>query len=219
MNSNTEDDGEEREGFIKTTDAGYSTFASRSTTPLDFEECSRRAQEEVESMQTSVSQQTAPPHSGEYITSYVDRISHVQHEASLTLNFTPDFHGRGYKLSGEGCDIDGNTVIEDGHVNYDGMAWWRERTIRKDVGLIVLSRGTFDFARRTFNGTWLASSMEHAAYISFVAVEPPPAPTSVEPSAPDGMLYDTAFIPEATVVQVFHDDESSGAGEHSPKLR
>jgi hypothetical protein len=199
------------------TDGGYSTFASRSTAPLDFEECSRRAQEEVENWQTSVSQQTTPPYSGEYVTSYVDRISHVQHEASLILNFTPDFQGRGYKLSGEGYGIDGNTVIEDGHANYDGVAWWRERTITKDVGLLVLSRGTFDFARRTFNGTWMASSMKHAAYISFVAVEQPPTATP-EASAPDGMLYDTAFVPEATVVQVFDGDEAD-VGEHPPKLR
>ena len=103
---------------------------------------------------------------------------------NLTLNFTPDFHGRFYKLSEEGHEIDENIVIEDGHVNYDGAAWWRERTITEDIALIALSRGIFDFSERKFNGSWLVSTMEHAAYITFEAVEP--SPSIVELSAPDG---------------------------------
>jgi hypothetical protein len=141
---------------------------------LKFEAAAQRAKQEVESSSTAQKQQPyveplAQPYSGQYSTSYVDRTTGVQHNATLNLSFTPDFYGTGFKLSGEGHDIDGQTAIEDGHVNCDGTAWWREFTISGDVGLKVLSRGKFDFEQKSFNGTWLASTMEHGAYIIFRA--------------------------------------------------
>lgn len=170
----------------------------------DFEECARRAKDEVESASTSNTGNKASssvygsyqkgtttnssigdeePYSGLYSTSYVDRTSGVQHDATMTLHFSRDFRGKGYKISGEGHDIDGQTVIEDGHANFDGTAWWRERTITKDVGLKVLSRGKFDFANRTFYGTWLANTMEHGAYITFQALVSAPAVSAVSVAA------------------------------------
>jgi len=134
--------------------------------------------------------QLASPHSGLYSTSYVDRQSGVRHSATLNLHFTPDFSGRGYKLSGEGSDIDGDTVIEDGFCSHDGTAYWRERVVTKDVGLIVLSKGKFDFSRRNFQGTWLASSMEEGSYIVFEAID----------VAPPGYK---GVVPEAVAVPVF----------------
>ena len=183
-------------------DYHYNTF-HQSSPPLsaydrnpEFEECARRAKSEVENAPTTTEQQSVQPYSGLYKTSYVDRTTGTHHEATLNLHFTPDFHGRGYKISGEGNDIDGNTVIEDGHANPNGMAWWRERTVTKDVGLIVLSRGKFDFSQRSFKGSWIASTMEQAAYIIFEAAD-----------NNDGMYNDV--IPEATAVQVFSDQDTS----------
>lgn len=190
-----------------------SLAASRPSYPTttDFERCARRAQREVEQAPPQPPP-SVPPHSGDYYRIFhVDRISQVQHGATLTLHFTPDFDGRGYKLSGH--DIDGHTVIEDGHVNYDGTAWWRERTVTKDVKSIVLSRGKFDFVKREFYGTWLESSMKQAAYITFAAVEPPPAAAAttwtVAPSQDSGMC-DSREVPVATVVQVLDGDDGSG---------
>merc|ERR1740124_507495 len=69
------------------------------------------------------------PFSGQYILSFIDPESRVTHNGSISIFFTPDNRGLGFKLNGQGSDIDGSTVIEDGHVNHDGMAWWRERNI------------------------------------------------------------------------------------------
>jgi hypothetical protein len=169
--------------------AAHSTAPPHRQSPArqesEFEDCARRAKQEVESSSSSTIQKNPlmqEPYSGQYSTSFVDRRTGVQHNATLNLSFTPDFHGRGFKISGEGDDADGKTVIEDGHVNYDGTAWWRERTIAGDVGLKVLSRGTFDFAQRTFNGTWLANTMEHGSYITFQATSL--QVTNPQPSAP-----------------------------------
>lgn len=148
-----------------------------SSSPLsdtDFEHCARRAKQEVEGSSFSIDDNhkspSCTPFSGSYATSYVDRTTGVQHDATLQIFFSPDFYGRGYKLSGQGHDIDGPTVIEEGHVNYNGTAWWNERTISGDVGLKVVSRGTFDFSQGTFQGTWLANSGEQGAYIQFRAL-------------------------------------------------
>jgi hypothetical protein len=141
---------------------------------MDFEHCARRAQDEVEGSSISIDANpkspSCTPFSGSYATSYIDRATGVQHDATLQIYFSPDFYGRGYKLSGQGHDIDGPTVIEEGHVNHNGTAWWKERTISGDVGLKVVSRGTFDFSHGTFQGTWLANSGDQGAYIHFRAL-------------------------------------------------
>jgi hypothetical protein len=154
---------------------------------FDFEECARRAKQEVESLSKEQPfGQGPPPFSGQYSTSYVDRTTGVPHDAMLNLNLTSDFRGQGFKLSGEGYDIDGKTVIEDGHANYDGTAWWKERTVTRDLGLRVLSRGKFDFVRRTFNGTWMANTMEHGAYMTFQAADSVAVVAVAQPLAPPG---------------------------------
>jgi len=163
----------------------------------------------------------AEPYSGKYVTSYVDRTTQVQWDATLNLHFTPDFAGRGYKLSGDGCDVDGRTVIEDGHANYDGTAWWKERTVTGDIGLKVLSRGKFDFPKRTFQGNWVANSGEEAAYITFQAEEEPPSTfllsdqqSHPRPSAP---FEDDGDVPIVTaeVITTLDDHHDTDLGDIS----
>ena len=131
---------------------------------MKFEEQAMRAKEEVESCSTYGGQfPSVSPHSGEYSTSYTDL--GVHRTTTLRLYFTDS--GNGFKLSGEGQDIDGTTEIEDGRANYDGNAWWREKTKSGDVGLQVLSRGKFNFQGKTFEGTWFSSTLAYGAYSSF----------------------------------------------------
>ena len=113
------------------------------------------------------------PYSGQYTTSFIDPESGVRHNASLCLFFAPDAQRQGYRISGQGSDIDGNTIVEDGFVNYDGTCWWIERTISGDVGLQVLSRGRFNFHQGTFDGNWLANTMLSGQYLSFKALNSP----------------------------------------------
>mmetsp|Transcript_22889 Transcript_22889/g.33251 ORF Transcript_22889/g.33251 Transcript_22889/m.33251 type:complete len:385 (+) Transcript_22889:128-1282(+) len=157
----------------KINDAKYHSYGSVNTHDVDserFKENVQRAKLEVEasrSMQYSVEVSTTTPYSGEYITSYVD--GGVSRIATLTIQFTDLQDNTGYKLSGHGKDVDGTTLIEDGHANYDGTVWWRERTVTGDVGLQVLSRGKFDFNTSKFDGTWFASSGQGGSYLSFQA--------------------------------------------------
>jgi len=127
---------------------------------------------EVESMSYTTHQQnhdSIQPFSGQYTTSFVDPESGKHHNASISIFFTPDPRGNGYRINGQGSDIDGNTVIEDGFANYDGSAWWIERNITGDLTLEVLSRGTFNFHQHKFEGTWLANTMLGGPYLSFAA--------------------------------------------------
>ena len=110
------------------------------------------------------------PHSGEYTTEYVDR--GITRSGTLTLEFS-DNDMNGYTISGKGSDVDGETVIEDGHANYDGMAWWVERNMTGDVGMQVLSTGTFDFDAHTFQGDWHSSTGVRGAFKSFCAKDAP----------------------------------------------
>jgi len=138
----------------------------------EFEEMIQNTRNEVENNTNSNNQHiiTAQPYSGVYNTSFIDPDSGTRHDAILNLYFTKDFNGCGYRISGQGNDIDGETVIEDGFVTNDGdAAWWRERTITGDVGLQVLSKGRFDFQQRAFYGVWMANTRITASYISFCA--------------------------------------------------
>jgi len=135
-----------------------------------FDENVQRAKLEIETSRTmhpTISPPSTTPYSGEYITSYVD--GGVAHSATLTIQFTDLHNNTGYKLSGRGKDVDGTTLIEDGHANYDGTVWWRERTVTGDVGLQILSRGKFDFSKSTLDGTWFASSGQGGSYLAFHA--------------------------------------------------
>lgn len=174
----------EREALVSSqpNDSSYGSNTNRAVSMRRFEDYVEKVKEEVEQAWSEHSSPLVGPHSGTYATSYVDRTTQVQWNATLNIYFTRDFTGRGYRLSGDGQDVDGITVIEDGYCNYDGTAWWKERTVTRDLGLQVVSRGKFDFATRTFRGNWLANSGEGAAYITFKAVEP--APYHPPPSAP-----------------------------------
>merc|ERR1712048_1439553 len=105
------------------------------------------------------------PFSGHYSTEYID--NGLRHEARLKLEF--EDVGYGYKISGNGTDVDGLTKIQEGFASYDGTAWWVEEVITGDVGLHVLSTGKFDFPYRTFLGSWFANTDESGVYTNFKA--------------------------------------------------
>jgi len=63
-------------------------------------------------------------------------------------------------------------VITEGHANYDGMVWWKEKCVTSNVGMQVLSTGKFAIAERAFAvGEWLNSDKADGTYASFLAKE------------------------------------------------
>jgi len=167
----------------------FQSNKNKSSNP-NFEQAVRRAKEEVERPSTIIPYQPQQqPYSGQYTTTFIDPESNVSHNAALCLFFTPS--GNGYRIGGQGSDIDGNTIVEDGFAAFDGNAWWRERTISGDVGLHVLSRGIFHYPSKTFQGTWLASSMVTGPYVSFTAA------TQSQPTM-DEMKYTSSSVPFVT---------------------
>jgi len=137
----------------------------------DFEGAVDKAKVAVEQASTAIlSYERTTPHSGDYATEYMDR--GTQRNGTITIAFT-DNGTDGYTLSGSGLDNDGSTEIEDGHANYDGTAWWREKNVTGDVGMQVLSTGKFDFATGSFQGEWHSSTNVDGTYTSFCAKNPP----------------------------------------------
>ena len=119
-------------------------------------------------------QQNIHPYSGQYVAAFIDPETQVHHSAMINLSFQKDttnsYSNSGYFLSGHGSDVDGKTIIEEGYAYPNGMAWWIERTVSDgDIGLVVISRGRFDYGQRTFEGMWLANTMLEAPYTSFSA--------------------------------------------------
>jgi hypothetical protein len=135
-----------------------------------FNQSVQQAKQEVENSFAAPNQGNVQPYSGQYTTTFTDPESGTLHNASLCLFFQPDPQRQGFRISGQGSDIDGNTIIEDGFAKYDGSCWWIEKTITGDVGLQVLSRGRFNFYQRTFEGSWLANTMLGGPYSSFSAI-------------------------------------------------
>jgi len=138
-----------------------------------FEKMVQRTKNEIENKISVYHEQvvTAHPHSGVYNASFLCSNSRKRYDAMLNINFTREVHNcNGYRISGKGSDVDGETIIEDGFVTYDGnAAWWRERTVTGDFGLQVLSKGRFDFQTRSFSGVWKANTNISGSYISFRA--------------------------------------------------
>ncbi len=161
----------------------------------DFDMCVQQARREVDNAFTSMNQTNCQPYSGQYTTVFVDPESGVHHNASLCIFFTPDPQRQGFRISGQGSDIDGNTVIEDGFAKYDGTTWWIEKTISGDIGLAVLSRGKFNFYQHTFDGTWLANTMLSGPYLSFTA-------TMVQDQQARNIQSGSANVPVVTGVVV-----------------
>ena len=139
----------------------------------NFDQQVQQAKRDVENSFSTQGQGNVEPFSGQYTTSFIDPDSGTRHNASLCLFFTPDPQRQGFRISGQGSDIDGSTIIEDGFAKYDGTCWWKERAVTGDVGLLVLSRGRFNFHQNTFEGTWLANSMISGPYLSFSSISMP----------------------------------------------
>lgn len=125
----------------------------------EFNQAVLQAKRDVDNTFTTHNQVNVQPYSGQYTTSFIDPESGSHHNASLCLFFTPDLQKQGFRISGQGSDIDGSTVVEDGFAKCDGTCWWIERAITGDVGLLMLSRGQFNFQQQIFHGTWLANTM------------------------------------------------------------
>ena len=123
-----------------------------------------------QSPRTTLSYERVIPHSGEYTLEYKDRA--MTRTGGILLKFQ-DNGTDGYTISGDGHDADGSTNIEEGHANYDGTAWWREINVSGDVGMQVLSTGTFDFSSHTFEGEWKSSTQVSGKYVSFWAKDAP----------------------------------------------
>ena len=65
---------------------------------------------------------------------------------------------------------DGTNKIQKGLVTYNGKAYWVDECTSSttgNVGLKVLSKGTFNFKAGTFTGSWTASSSISGYYLSF----------------------------------------------------
>lgn len=148
-----------------------------------FEEAVNNAKTDVEQKsQATLSYERTLPHSGEYTVEYLDR--GTKRNGSITLSFH-DKGSDGYNISGSGIDSDGCTTITEGHANYDGTAWWKEKNTTGDVGMLVLTTGKFDFVGHSFTGEWYSSTDNEGSYTSFSAKDPPAivsAPTESDTS-------------------------------------
>lgn len=162
----------------------------------EFEEAVSKAKADVEQKsRATLSYERLTPHSGEYTTEYVDR--GTTRTGTITLTFN-DESSDGYILSGNGVDCDGESIITEGQANYDGTAFWKEKTKTGDVGMQVLSTGKFDFKARTFIGEWHSSTGIKGTYTSFSAKEEPPATTPTESisTEEDHQDIDTVMDPD-----------------------
>ena len=96
------------------------------------------------------------PQSGTYIVTYMDRGKTCDGE--VTLTFKESDNGKGYMITGTSNDDDGHAVIDEGYVSFDGMkAWWKDRSVTGNIGMMVLNEGSFNFKTNTFMGKWVSS--------------------------------------------------------------
>jgi len=119
----------------------------------EFQEALQKAQEEVETIQSSNPSLSIPMRfSGTYEFKWNETTLH-----SSSLLFTPDLQGRGYQIG----SLHRKGGLIEGLVNYQGHAWW---TVQSDSETVRLSKGTFSQDMRTFEGTWLQSDMTGGIY-------------------------------------------------------
>ena len=147
--------------------------------------------------QASLSNERILPHSGEYSTEYLDR--GTKRNGSITLSFHDKGSSDGYILSGSGIDADGCTTITEGHVNYNGTAWWKEKNTTGDVGMLVLSTGKFDFVGHAFTGEWYSSTNIKGTYTSFSAKDPPVSAPTESDTSDEGKDVNVAMDPDYVV--------------------
>ena len=106
------------------------------------------------------------PQSGTYIATFVDRGK--TSDGKVTLTFKESDDGKGYMITGTSNDDDGDAVIDEGYVSFDGMkAWWKDRCVTGDVGMVVLTEGSFNFKTNTFMGKWISSSGAEGHFTRF----------------------------------------------------
>jgi len=80
----------------------------------------------------------------------------------------------GYGIKGMCADADGCATITDGHVSYNGDAWWVQEILAEDeerVGLRVISQGKFDFSSDVFAGSWASNAGCIGSYLKFEGKE------------------------------------------------
>jgi hypothetical protein len=160
-----------------------------------FEEAVNNAKADVEQKrQATLSYERILPHSGEYTTQYLNR--GTEHNGSITLTFHYKGSPDGYVLSGNGIDADGCTTITEGYANYDGTAWWKEKTTTGDVGMQVLSTGKFDFVEHSFTGEWYSDTNTKGTYIFFSAKDPPVSAPTESISSDEGKHVDIGMDPD-----------------------
>ena len=64
------------------------------------------------------------PQSGTYISKMKDRRRGDTSIGKVNLTFKESDDGKGYMISGTSTILDGNTVIGEGYVSFDGMRAW-----------------------------------------------------------------------------------------------
>ena len=107
------------------------------------------------------------PSDGSYAMSYVDRGR--TYSGSATLTFADE--GDGYSISGSIRDEDGSSNIVEGFAAYDGTAYWKDRCVRGDIGLSVVSKGKFDIVTSVFTGSWESNTGVSGDYNTFYPLE------------------------------------------------
>jgi len=113
------------------------------------------------------------PVNGNYEISYSDR--RTIRQGKVTLMF--EDNGTGYTISGSVQDADGESKINDGFACYDGLAYWKDNCVESrsgNVGLSVISNGTFDYRNKTFTGKWMSSTGFFGEYTNFSYLGPVP---------------------------------------------
>jgi hypothetical protein len=123
-----------------------------------FEEAVRKAKSNIQQQSRAAlsHEQTTVPYSEEYLTKLL--CGNTKRNGSITVVFH-DWSSDGYILSGKRIDNDGWTIITEGHANYYGMAWWKDKYMTDDFDMQVLLTSEFAFAERTFAGECMAQQL------------------------------------------------------------
>jgi len=105
------------------------------------------------------------PKSGIYLAVYSDRGNVRNAEVYLIFN---EVDGR-YQITGKSIDIDGQTVIDEGYVCYNGaITYWKETYTTGDVGMQVANYGHFNFLTNSMTqGEWTADKGVEGWFQSF----------------------------------------------------
>lgn len=162
------------------------------------------------------------PVNGNYRISYKDRGTIRQGKVTLKFEDT----GKGYTISGSVLDEDGESIINYGFACYDGLAYWKDNCIKSrsgDVGLSVISNGTFDYRNKTFTGKWMSSTGFVGEYTHFSYLGPSQGQEAAPINEPASNHITATVVssdsePDITVEAIPVDSAGTGTGAASTKI-